>query len=335
MSQNQSIVESKYERYCQQCYQSPRLTRVFQHFGDIGAGKIQVPTKLVEVDKQFLHQDPELLAYHQLFQQNMGHFYKHYCTSVPFILEELYRLGLAISRLAKYLSRDEHDYFCLYNTTGEGDVNGITMAKYSQGLIRTFTNNPNIEGQNNFERFCNSEYSKFHLGSYIEITLEYLASRPDLELYREGFNCIYASITFQVYGSNRFEQISYMKRLLKNDGLMIIHEKLKHPNSEEYQKYEEIKDKDFKCHYYSKEEIDWKKSTLLQECIQYGQIDFDTCISAIKGHFKYVYLIWNSGNFYEFAASNNQEVISKFISLLVETCMPDRFTREKIMVRQF
>lgn len=323
----------EYEKYRQKSYQGPRMTALFKYFGEIASGKLQPPQKSVEVSFEFLSQDRELLKYHQLFQQNMGYFYHHYCTSVPFVTEELYRLGLAICRLAEYLSKDQDRYFTCFNTTGEDDAQGITMAKYSNGLIRTLTNSPNIESQINFYQSCNPEYSKFYLGSFVDITPEYIASQPDLEIYKDGFDFIHASITFQVYSSNRVEQIGYIKRLLKKDGLMIIMEKLKHPNPKTYEKFEKIKDEQFKSHYYLSEEIEWKESTFLQQCINVGQVDFNTCVTAIKKYFKYVYLIWNSGNFYEFVASNNKVIIDKFISLLVVPYIPSQFKLESNIIR--
>lgn len=319
----------EYEDYRQKSYQSPRMTDLFNYFGQIASGKLQPPKKPVEVSLEFLSQDRELLVYHQLFQQNMGYFYNHYCTSVPFVTEELYRLGLAICRLAKYLSKDRNSYyFTCFSTTGEDDPPGVTMAKYSGGLIRTLTNSPNIESQNNFYQSCNPEYSKFHLGSFVDITPEYLASQADLELYKDGFDLIHVSITFQVYSSNRTEQIGYIKRSLKKDGLMIFMEKLKNPNQKRYEEFEKIKDEQFKSPYYLREEIEWKEATFLKQCINFGQVDFDTCVSAIKKYFRYVYLIWNSGNFYEFVASNNKVVIDKFISLLVVPYVPSQFRIE-------
>lgn len=323
----------KYEEYRQKCYQSPRMTSIHQHFGNISAGKLQPPQKTVEVNSEFLSQDRDLLEYHELFQQNIGKFYHHFLTSVPFVAEELYRLGLAICKLAKYLSKDQDRYFTCFNTTGEGDVPGVTMAKYTNGLIRTFTNSPNTEGKDNFYQNCNPEYSKFYLGSFVDITPDYLASQPDLKIYKDGFDFIHVSITFQVYGSNRTEQISHIKKLLKKDGLIIFMEKLKHPDPERYENFEKIKDEQFKSRYYSSEEIEWKASVFLQQCINTGQIDFETCVSAIKQHFKYAYLIWNSGNFYEFVASNNKLVIDKFISSLVVPYVPSQFKNESDIVR--
>lgn len=325
--------DEKYEEYRQKSYKSPRMDALRQHFGEIAAGKLQPPQKHVEVSSDFLSQDRDLLAYHQLFQTNMGHFYHHFCTSVPFITEELYRLGLAICRLANDLSQDQNRYFTCFNTTGEGDAPGITMAKYSNGLIRTLTNSPHVESQDNFHQTCNPDYSKFYLGSFVDITPEYLTSQPDLALYQDGFDFIHVSVTFQMYGPNRDEQIGYIKRLLKEDGLIFFMEKLKHRDPSKYEEFEKTKDAQFKSKYYSSEEIEWKASTFLKQCVNAGQINFDTCAGAIKKHFKYVYLIWNSGNFYEFAASNNKVIIDKFVSLLVAPHVPPQFENESNMIR--
>jgi len=273
------------------------------------------------------------MAYCELFQKNMGCFYHHYCASVPFILEELCRLGLGICRLAEYLSNYKDDCFTYYATSDADATPARTIADYSQGLIKTLTDSPNLGNKNEFYRLCKPEYSKFYHGYFFDITPEHIASRQDWELYRTGFDFIYTSVTFQFYHTDRLEQIKHLIKLLKKDGLVLFLEKLKQPDIQEYKKREEIKDKYFKSHYFSDEEINFKDSTFLKKGLETGQVDFDTAVSAIKKYFKYVYLIWNNTNFYEFAASNHELIIQKYISFLPEPYVPALFRFEENMVR--
>lgn len=331
---NLTQYKNAYEDYRQRAYKSPRMDALREYFGAIAAGELQPPQKTIEVSEEFLSQAPELAEYHEIFQASMGHFYHHFCTSVPFVTEELYRLGLAICRVAQYLSQDQDRNFTCFNTTGEADPPGVTMTKFTNGLIRTLTNSPSPAVEAQFNQTCNPEYSKFYFGSFVDITPEFIDSQPEWEVYRGGFDFIHVSVTFQMYGSNRPEQIGYIKKLLKQDGLIFFMEKLKHSDPEQYQHFETIKDTHFKSKYYSSEEIEWKASTFLKQCVNAGQIDFETCVDSIKQHFKYAYLIWNSGNFYEFVASDNKELIETFLSFLVTPYVPVQFQNKIPMVRE-
>ncbi len=323
----------EYQEYREKCLKGPRMTYLLQDFEQIAQGMSQFPKQPIRADFNFLSQDNALVAYHERFQKNLGCFFHHYCASVPFSLEELCRLGLAICKLAKKISNDRSNIFTYYTPSEADATPARTIADYSHGLIRTLTDSPNLANKKEFDRLCNPEYSKFYHGCFVDITLEYIATRTGWELYQHGFDFIYVPATFQFYNNDRIEQIKYLKKLLKKDGIALFLEKLKQPDIEEYKKREEIKDKHFKSLYFSDEEIKVKDSKFLKQGLEKGQVDFDTAVSAIKKHFEFVYLIWNSTNFYEFAASNNKSVLDKFISLLSVPYVPSLFCFEENMVR--
>ncbi|NET44955.1 hypothetical protein [Okeania sp. SIO2B3] len=90
-----------YQQIRELCLQSPRLTTLFNHFGTIAEGVKQFPSKAILADLKFLSQDSGLNFYHDLLQQNIETFTKHFCASVPYALEERCRMGLAISGLTQ------------------------------------------------------------------------------------------------------------------------------------------------------------------------------------------------------------------------------------------
>ncbi len=326
--------DEAYQKYCESCANSPMIKTLLKHFMQISAGESQVPQKTIEASVEFLAQDAELSKYHRLFCKNMGPLFEHFVASVPFILEEFCRTAIACIRLAQSLAKTENDYFTFY---GLGSLDGAqerTIAQYSNGLIRTFTDSPNSENTQIFYRSCNPEYSKFYHGIFCYVTPEFFASQPELSIYQGGFDFIFEPIVFAFYGPNRREQIKYSSRLLKEDGLFMCLEKLKNKNILEYQKFEKIKDEEFKSLYFSEQDLSLKKEVFLKNMSNSGQVDFNIMSDALKYHFKHVYLIWNSANFYEFVASNSEKNISRFVSLMPDPYVPSQFRLETNMVRK-
>lgn len=324
--------DTQYQKYRDFCLTSPRMTSLIPHFEAIASGSKQRPNKIVLGNSEFLSQSPDLRRYHEIFHRNMGIFYEHYCASIPFLLEEQCRVGVALGKLAQLNGSASQPSFSFYEASAADGTNARTLAEYSDGLIQTLTDSPTKSNEINFHKRCSHDYSSFYLGPFVDITLDFLASQPNLSPFQDGFDCVYESTAFQFYGPNRQEQIGYMKQLLKEDGLMIFLEKLRHPDNQEYQERERLKDDRYKSRYFSPEEISWKQSSMLDEMIL-GQADLNHLLQAIRSHFDYAYLIWNSANFYELVASNSAEKIRKFINFLPEAYIPEEFCFEQDMPR--
>ncbi|NEO37320.1 MAG: hypothetical protein F6J90_13700 [Moorea sp. SIOASIH] len=313
------------------------MTTTRNYLEQIGRLEIQVPNKVVEVDPNFLSQsDPDMSRYWSLFKENVGRFSWHYHATVPFITEESMRLGMTMCKFAEWLSVQRNDNIKYYEISGADAVHGRTMAEYSNGLIRTLTDSPDLANKEDFYRLLKHNYSKLYHGSFVDITPEYLASEPELEWFKDGFDIVHMWMTLQFYCSDRDTQIFYIKKVLKEDGIILFKEKLLIPDQEQYQRNEDNKDKLFKSLYFSEEVIESKRLNALVKGkgLGVGQVDFETCVTAIKKHFKFVYLIWNCGNFYELAASDNELMISKFLEILPPPYMPDPFSTEKDLPRQ-
>lgn len=322
-----------YQQIRELCLQGPRLTTLLNHFETIAEGAKQFPSNPILGSSDFLSQDAELKSYHDLLQQNIGTFTKHFCASVPYALEERCRMGFAICKLAKILRENSSDYFTYYETSSTDGTDARTMAEYSGGLIRTLTDSPNRANERNFKQLSRHNYSKFHLGSFVDITDEFIKSQPELHLFQNKFDVIHENATFQFYGPEREEQIAYLCRMLKKDGLMLFLEKLDRSDVMEYKKREDIKDKYFKSKYFSDREIKWKRSNMLEE-MEKGQVTLDVLVKAINAHFKYIYLVWNSTNFYKLVASNNESSIETFVSLLVPQYVLKPFCFEEVVPRK-
>ncbi len=327
-----------YEKHRELCLQSPRLTSVKQYFDDVGRLRIQVPNQPVIVRQEFLDQnDPEMTRYWTLFRQNLGTFYPHYLASVPFIAEELVRLGLTICRFAQWLAQEKQlDIVRHYESSGIDGTNSRTIAEYCNGLVRNLTDSVDLVNQEDFYRLLNHNYTQFHLGPHVDINPEFITSQPELEIFKDGFDIIHTSMTFQFYHPHRDTQYYYLKQLLKQGGLILFKEKLLIPDQAEYQRREDIKDHQFKTIYFSEDEINTKRTAILDKGagLSVGQLQFDTLVATMKRHFKHAYLIWNSTNFYGFAVSDDEAMLSQFLKLLPPVFVPEPFCAELVLPRK-
>ena len=321
-----------YEEIRRKALQGPRVNSLIQRFENIADGTAQVPGSDPAASAEFLSEDPEYRAYHNIFQRNIGTFYRHGCASIPFLIEENIRVGIALSRWAKLRHEHEEPPLTFYETSSADGSNARTLSEYSEGLIRTLTDSPNEANRMEFERLCTNEYSAFHKGPFVDITPEFLSTQHKYPYLGNKFDVIWENTTFQMYGSNRIEQIAYVRRVLHEDGLMLFLEKMNHANTEEYRKREQIKDTEFKSRYFSPDELEAKKTGILAE-MEKGQVTLQEFIVALKRHFKVAYLIWNSANFYEIAASNSEQTVRTFLDLLPEPSVPKNFIFETPMVR--
>ena len=312
----------------------PRLNSLMPYFENIANETNQIPSKKVQPLPGFLKSSTNQ-EYYDVFQRNTGAFFQHALASIPFVLEEHCRVNIAISRYAESMEKQENDDspFTFYELSAADGTNARTLAEFSQGRIKTLTDTPNQANGINFKKLCAHNHSHVYIGPFADITPEYLAKRTDLPYFSKGFDIIHEPAVFQMYGKNRREQIAYARRVLKKDGLFFMMEKLIHPDNDEYIRREKLKDEIFKSNYFTRDQIDEKKSNILKE-MREGQVTFESLLNGIKYNFKYAWLIWNSANFYEIVASDNLDNLEKFISLLDDPYLPEKFDCEKSLVMQ-
>ncbi len=315
-----------------QLLKGPRVNVLMDHFEDIASAKNQIPTQKVEPLETFL-ESAENQKYYRIFKRNMGAFFHHAVASIPFVLEEHCRVNIAVSSFAKELFKEKQikEPFTLYELSAADGTNARSLAEYSEGLIRTLTDTPNQANGVNFHKLCSHKFSQIYIGSFADITPDYLCSREDLFNFHNGFDVILEPLAFQMYGKNRMQQIAYAKRLLKDKGIFIMMEKILHPDEQEYMRREELKDVCFKRHYFDLDQIKEKKQNILLD-MRSGQVSLDDLLASINSNFKHAWLIWNSANFYEIVASDSLDRLEKFISLLDDPYVPDKFVCDKHLV---
>jgi len=320
-----------YEAIKSTAMNGPRVTTLLKHFEDIAAKQKQFPKAKVVAQHDFLERDPEYYIYHAIYTKNFGVFNSHGVASMPFVFEQCMRMGITLCRFAELNGHSGTDPLTFYGTSTADGTHARTIAEYSEGRIVTLTDSPNKANQKEFYRHLHHKNSFFHLGSFFDITPDYLVENAPVG-FKNKFDFIWENTTLQMYGNNRSEQIAYIKRVLKEDGIISFLEKLNHEDSTEYARREKIKDDLFKSKYFTTEEIQAKRTTILEE-MEKGQLTLSELSSAIKEHFQYAYIVWNSTNFYEIIASNNKLRIQSFLDLLPDPYVPDAFACERPMVR--
>lgn len=333
LGKSKKRVSYNYNLIREKALRGPRINSLLERFEGIASGKTQKPNQPILAAPHFLERNEKYSKYHEILQKNMGTFAKHGLASIPFMLEEVIRVGVAACEFAKENVSINKEYFTYYETSSADGTIGRSLAEYSNGLFRTLTDSPNEANYLEFNRLIKNNNSYFHKGPFVDITPEYLLEEHE-GVFKDGFDIIWENTTFQMYDNNRDEQIAYVARLLKDSGLMIFHEKMNHFDMKEYARLEELKDSEFKSLYFSNEDLKLKKEAILGE-METGQVALDKFRSALRLHFRYAYIIWNSGNFYEVVASNNLKTIESFMSYLSEPYVPESFIINTPIVRRF
>ncbi|AXJ05585.1 hypothetical protein CFN16_16085 [Pseudomonas fluorescens] len=308
--------------------QQSAMLKLAGHFHSLATGASQVPLQSLHSHLKSEIEDPEILDYHDRLIEGAGPLFSHFLASVPYILEELSRIGVALTHLARASTRSADQTFSLFEVDAFDGSNGRALAGHSQGLIRSFTSSPNQANRISFERHADPALSLFYPQSVFKVTPALLQS-PDYERFSQGFDFIYEMAAFQFYTRDRERQIAHIKQFLKPGGLVFFLEKLNHPDPQEYLRRERIKDEVFKTRYFSEEEIRWKRQQMLEQ-MQNGQVTLEELVSALSGRFKHVHLLWSSSNFCEFVASDDQEQIERFLGLLGPAVQPAAFCFEGV-----
>lgn len=305
----------------------PRINALLEHFAKIASGEIQKPKIKVTPDDCFVAANPRRADYAGLLNKNIGTFNNHAFASIPFFIEETIRLGLAIFDYSVIKKASIDNPLTFWSTSSADASHARTLAEYAGGKIVTFSDTPNDENREEFDRLLSHLYSFLFMAPYFEITKDNIRKRFPKFPLKDGFDIIWEDTTFQMYSGNRDGQIAHVKKQLKPGGLLILFEKVANNNQADYLLNEYNKDRYFKSRYFSYNEILEKERGILKDMYS-GQVTEDELILALQFHFTYAYKIWACGNFVEFIASNSKEDIEQFIS-----CLPEPYTPEEVAGR--
>lgn len=302
------------------------MLQLADHFHRLATGATQVPAQSLTSHLRHAIADADVVAYHDRLVADAGPLFLHFLASVPYILEEMARIGVTLTRLSQARQTAEPRSFNFFEIDAFDGSNGRALAAHSQGLINTFTSSPNKANQTHFDRHADPARSLFYPQSFLTLQPRLFAAEP-YGRFKEGFDYVYETAAFQFYTRDRKAQVHHIKPLLKPGALVFFLEKLNHEDVGQYLERERVKDEGFKTRYFTQEEIDWKRQQMLEQ-MQNGQVLMHELVEALSSHFKYVYLLWNSTNFYEFVATDDGARLEQFIGLLGPINQPEGFCFE-------
>jgi hypothetical protein len=311
---------------------APRLNEFADFFEKTASGLAGTPDFGAPIaSAELLQFDLDCLTYADTHRRLWGKFENHYFASIPYRLEEECRIATAAFRFCLRVWAEEDRPATLYTLGAGAGSLSRSLAKLGDGRINTLNCSPTVANRVCFYENRGSEYAQFFEGPFFELEPERIANDQDLEPFRLGFDVLIEDTTFQMYGSDRDNQVWFVTRLLKPTGVLVQVQKLLHPDPAVYAERERRKDEIFKSRYFSRDQIVEKKREILNTMVDF-QVDMATTISALGQSFCYSVVTWNSGNFYTIISSNSRRSLLDFVSLLLPPAIPAGFCDERLPI---
>lgn len=323
-----SQLEPTVARYLDRAKDAPRITTLSSRFAGLASGTSGQPHTRVQLDPALLGHDAQALAFAAAHRERAGTFNAHFIASIPYILEEQCRFGAALWRYGVELERR---YGRPANVYTLGDAAGVTaraLTQVANGSIHTLTCSPTKENRGEFFARGAPEGAAFFLGPFFEVTPTALLEAGIIG-FDQNFDVLVEDTTFQMYGPERYEPIALARRNLRDDGIFVLIEKIRHEDQQEYLRRERQKDEDFKARYFDISQISEKRSTILDH-MQKMEASVEELTHALQRHFSAAVITWNSGNFYTIAASSNVANLSRFVCGMLPPAIPAEFCYEPL-----
>lgn len=307
---------------------APRLTAMATTFENLASGASGRPTTKVAFEMERLGGDYLARTVAVTLDHCAGTFDEHYVASIPYAREQEARVGAAYLSYLTSVSEREQRRAGLYVTSGADGPVPRAVASLGRGRIETLTCSPNKSNLREFNRNGTARNASFFLGPYFDVTPEELVRRG-MPQFGGGFDVIEEDTTFQMYDPDRIGQIALVRRNLRPDGVLVLTEKLQHLSPAEYRRREQQKDTEFKALHFSETQIEDKKHTVLNN-MDDMQVTLKELSWALKRHFKAAVILFNSGNFYSIAASDNPENLGCFIGHFLDPAVPGEFSNHEL-----
>lgn len=230
-----------------------------------------------------------------------GNFDRHISTSIPTHRDTQIKVGQAILEM----NRDKQDSL-VYDIGGSegGFVKAITSL--SNGSIRSINLDVNTDMKNAHETnpVANSEFVQ---ETFYEGFEGIPRHRP-----KEKADVVHESMVFQFISPERKQFVSEVKNnYLKDDGILLLEEKLLPDTEEEWRRNEEKKN-EYKLQYYTADQINQKSEEILVG-MKKNQTKESDLITILEGNFEFVAPYWDAGNFKGYIATNSQKNFREFL----------------------
>lgn len=309
---------------------APRLNEFADFFEKTASGLEGAPdygAPVAELD--LLQFDLDCLTYADTHRRLWGKFENHYFASIPFRLEEECRIAAAAFRFCLKTWAQENRPATLYTLGAGAGSLSRSLAKLGDGRIKTLNCSPTAGNRVCFYEMRGSEHANFFEGPFFELDEKRYSTDEDLEAFRHGFDVLIEDTTFQMYGSDRDNQIRFVADFVRPTGVLVQIEKILHSDPAIYDARERQKDERFKSRFFSPVQIVEKKRNVLNTMVDF-QVDMATAAEALRTCFRYSVVTWNSGNFYTIVSSNSRHSMIDFVSSLVRPAIPADFCHEPL-----
>lgn len=317
-------------KFKQECADAPRLKEMSNFFSSTASGSTGMPLiNQCKADTSLFSQDASVNLFHKVHEEIRidSNFNKHYFASIPYILEEYCRLGTALVIYGINKSHEQNRNTNIYTLGTTEATLARTIGKLANGAIKTFSDSPTKENKESFFSNGKLQNSKFFVGPFYQVNYDLFESNPEYHDFRNGFDIILEDTTFQMYSKNRYDQILSVKNKLVDDGVFIFIEKFNQKNIKEYIAREWQKDEIFKSKYFSTDQINSKKRSVLN-IMDNLEVTLQEFCESVGKIFKHTVITWNSGNFYVVMASNSETSLAELLSNLIPPCIPPTFNYE-------
>lgn len=314
-----------FKQFLADCDRAPRLNELAHFFSSTASGRSGKPSHRPTVDRRLLPDNALIASFIRLHESRQGPFDQHYLASIPYRYEEECRLGCAIMLYAS-MGRNPLKLYSL--GTAEGTM-ARTVSELSAGRIISLSCSPNIENEQNFHAYGKPDHAFFFLGPFHHLTNDVIAGKAEYSPFTDGFDIIMEDTTFQMYSPNRHDQIAFVSRHLKPEGIFVSIEKFRSNDDNDYRKRELQKNHGFKARFFSDIEIRGKEESVLRRMNE-NEVTVGEMSEVLSRHFRYGAITWNSGNFYTMTASNSASNLGEFINHLGQPALPREYVYEQL-----
>lgn len=309
---------------------APRLNSFATFFEQTASGLGGAPDLGRPVPQMdLLSFDLNCLTFWDTHRRLWGHFDSHYFASIPYRLEEECRLAAAILLFGQKAWARSGRAAKIYTLGAGAGTLARALARLGDGRLKTLNCSPTDGNRICFFARRGSDDAHFHHGPFFDLDDERYATDDNLRPFRDGYDVLFEDTTFQMYSSDREEQLDFIAARIRPGGLLVQVQKLSHRNIEDYLERERQKDELFKPRFFSDTQIVAKKRDVLDTMTDL-QVDLETTRSALRSYFRYAVATWNSGNFHTIVSSNSLNSLDDFVTSMIKPAIPPEFCHEQV-----
>lgn len=308
------------DQFNAECDKGARINAMADFFSSTAAGRSGMPAIRPVADHRLMRQSDLMRQLTDLHVRRQGFFDLHYHASIPYRLEEELRMAYAIFKYAM----ERPSPLSLYTMGAAEGTMARVLSELACGRIKSLSCSASEENLASFMAHGEPEHAHFFLGPFHHLTKARLAVDANLAVFGAGFDIVLEDTTFQMYSPNRADQIEFLSQHLVDDGILLLLEKFRCADEDDYIRRERQKDHGFKARYFSGEQLASKTATILGP-MHKNEVTIREIANVLQTHFRHCLVTWNSGNFFGLAASNSWNNLVSYMSAMNSPAIPREY----------